>query len=134
MAQLARMSGKTPSNVRTALRNGGMRPTRGGRYNTAQAIDLLAMGLQSDKAKQEQIIADMERRGVDPSNIIYQSKRAQIRRIILHGDLLEIERDKARGSLVDVRQAADLVKRRDDELTSRLITLRDSEIAKHPEN
>lgn len=104
LAEISRMAGKRPPNVLKALRRAGVQKSPAGRYNTAKALDVLAEGSRQDKSKQEEQLREMAEQGVRPDNLLYKAKIASIRRVALQGDLLEIERDKARGELIPIAE------------------------------
>jgi len=134
LTELARMTGKKAPAMLRQLRRHGVKKTKGGKYNTAAALGAAAAGKQLDKNRLEREAAQAVASGEAESSVAMIGRRANIRRVALQGDILEIERDKARGKLADVAEITERVHKRDAELAMRMNTLRESEIAKHPKH
>lgn len=129
----AKMTGKTVYAFSKQMRGHGVRKTKGGRYNAEKALGAAALGAALDKRNTEKQVAEMESRGVDPGNIVYQAKKAQLRKIILQGDILQTECDNLRGRLGDRRELADMWIKIYADMVTALNTWREGEIAKRPD-
>lgn len=86
------------------LKNAGVPKNAKKEWREAEALEAIAVGQMLDKSKAGEDMAKMESAGVPKDNIIYKSKQATFRRIVLQGDLLEIERDKMRRDLIPMQE------------------------------
>lgn len=97
-ADLARLTHKTPSAVGQQLRRHGIPTGRDGLVSKRVALEAMAVGATLDKNRAQEELDELEASGDE--SLVVQGKKATLRRIILQGDLLEIERDKAKGELI----------------------------------
>lgn len=97
-AELAKLAGKTRQAVSKQLERHGVRTGTDGKVSKVAALEAAAVGASLDKARAVEELEELEASG--DGSLVAQSKKATLRRIILQGDLLEIERDKARGALI----------------------------------
>lgn len=130
----AKLTGKSVGKFARQMQRHGVRKTKGGQYNAEKALGAAALGAALDKRNTEKQVAEMESRGVDPGNIVYQAKKAQLRKIILQGDILQTECDNLRGKLGDRRELADFWVNIYADMVTALNTWREGEIAKHPQH
>ena len=104
--ELAAMCGKSAQAVIKQMRRHNVKSVKN-RYNIEKALAAMALGASLDKRNTEKELKQMEAKGVDPDNIIYKSKLAQYRKVVLQGDMLEHERDKMRSEVVPKKQYRD---------------------------
>lgn len=102
--ELCKLGGKTHAAVIKQMRAHGVPRNRNGDYDKVAALEAMRLGADLDKRNAEKEVAAMESRGVNDGNVVLQHKRATLRRIILQGDLLQIERDKALGDLIPLEE------------------------------
>lgn len=98
-ADLARIANKSPAAVGQQLRRHGIIAGKDGLVSKAAALEAMAVGATLDKNRAKEQLEKLESRG-DRDSLLVKGKMATLRRIILQGDLLEIERDKAKGELI----------------------------------
>ena len=132
LTELAGVSGKTKQAVLKQMRRHGVAKNISGRYPTVQALDAMATGARLDKSKQEEQLAQLQAQGHASTDFVVLGKKAAIRRIALQGDILEIERDKAKGKLADVDEVVRRIVARHAEMITRLVNWRETCIAKFP--
>lgn len=97
-ADLARLAKKTPSAVGKQLERHGVSAGKDGLVSKRAALEAMAVGATLDKNRAQEELDELEASGDE--SLVVQGKKATLRRIILQGDLLEIERDKAKGELI----------------------------------
>lgn len=103
-ANLARLHRVSPQAMHAKQKAGGCPQNSKGEWLHEKANEIIETGLLLDKNKTVEDMAKLESAGVPKDNIIYKSKQATFRRIVLQGDLLEIERDKMRRDLIPMQE------------------------------
>ncbi len=132
LTELAKIAGKTKPAVLKQMRRHGVKANSKKRYNLDKALAAMALGAQLDKSKTEDDLRRMQSAGIDETNIVYKSKQAQYRKVVLQGDILEAERDKLRRNLADVDEIAAQYNKLSANAVTAAKTWKESSIAKYP--
>jgi hypothetical protein len=128
-------AGKTAQAVREQFKMHGVPKRKVGctnHYHVPRGLSAMELGEQLDKRNAAAEIAEMEKRGIDPDNIVYRTKLAQLHKIDLQCDQLRTELDVIRGNLANVDEIANRYTRLLADMAQRLSTWRESTIAKRP--
>jgi Ser-tRNA(Ala) deacylase AlaX len=101
-------------------------------YHLERGIAAAHLGSQLNKNKAAEEIAKMEEIGIDPENIIYKTKLAQLKKIELQCDQLKTELEKTQEKLADREEVRAYWVRIYSDIISMIRTWKESETAKNP--